>query len=167
MKLSKKMSYILRHNPEGEGIKLSEQGYTTLKALAAATGATTDDLEHVADIDSKQRFEVTGGQIRAAQGHSISVDLGLEVAEPPHVLMHGTVEDAIPGIKREGITSRSRQHVHLSATYGTATEVGSRRGNAIILVINSREMFSQGYEFMQSANGVWLTEHVPVEYIEF
>ena len=57
--------------------------------------------------------------------------------------------------------------MHLSENIETATKVGSRRGKAIILNIASGEMHKKGFEFYLSENGVWLTDHVPAEYIKF
>ena len=45
--------------------------------------------------------------------------------------------------------------------------IGSRRGKPIVLTIASQQMHDAGHLFFQSANGVWLTETVPVEFIEF
>lgn len=61
----------------------------------------------------------------------------------------------------------SRQHVHLSKDIETAQKVGNRRGQAIILSIRAAEMYEKGFLFFCSDNGVWLTDHVPVEFIEF
>jgi putative RNA 2'-phosphotransferase len=60
-----------------------------------------------------------------------------------------------------------RHHVHLSPDRETATTVGERRGEPSILVIDAGRMARDGFDFFVSANGVWLTEHVPPEYIDF
>ena len=57
--------------------------------------------------------------------------------------------------------------VHLSTDAATALNVGERYGKPVILQIASERMNKDGHLFFRSANGVWLTEHVPVEYIEF
>ncbi|HRI19401.1 MAG TPA: RNA 2'-phosphotransferase [Panacibacter sp.] len=61
---------------------------------------------------------------------------------------------------------RGGHHVHLCADKATAIKVAERRGKPIILEINTAEMFAAGYTFYLSANGVWLTDYVPVEYID-
>ncbi len=70
-------------------------------------------------------------------------------------------------IKKEGLQKMSRQHVHLSQNKETAIKVVSRRGKPVILSINAPKMHADGYSFYVSENGVWLTDQVPVEYIEF
>ena len=70
-------------------------------------------------------------------------------------------------IREQGLLKMNRHHVHLSDERETAVKVGSRRGKPIILTIRSGAMYESGIEFYQSDNGVWLTETVPPEYIEF
>lgn len=70
-------------------------------------------------------------------------------------------------IRKEGLQKMSRQHVHLSQDRETAIKVGSRRGKPIILSINAPKMHKDGLKFYISENGVWLTDKIPVEYIEF
>jgi putative RNA 2'-phosphotransferase len=45
--------------------------------------------------------------------------------------------------------------------------VGQRHGQPVVLVVRAREMAAAGHAFFLSANGVWLTERVPVEFISF
>lgn len=65
-----------------------------------------------------------------------------------------------------GLNSGSRHHVHLCSDEATTTRVGQRHGKPAILTIRAREMHSAGHEFFLSANEVWLTEIVPVVYID-
>lgn len=44
--------------------------------------------------------------------------------------------------------------------------VGNRHGKAVVLIVDSEKMFSEGFEFYQSDNGVWLTLFVPVNYLK-
>ncbi len=73
----------------------------------------------------------------------------------------------LPDIRRDGLLKGERNHVHLSPDIETAKNVGSRRGKPVILEIASGRMHAAGHVFYRSDNGVWLTEHVPPEYIAF
>ncbi len=69
-------------------------------------------------------------------------------------------------IMKGGLKKQKRHHVHLSECRETAERVGKRRGEAIILQIDSLAMSKTGIRFYQSNNGVWLVDSVPTEFIE-
>ena len=107
-----------------------------------------------------------GQRIRANQGHSVNVDLGLQATAPPPELFHGTATRFLDAIRAEGLRKMSRQHVQLSSTSEPARRVGRRHGKSIVLRINCTQMVAAGMQFYLSANGVWLTDAVPVQFIE-
>lgn len=168
MNKSKQISYILRHHPESVGLSLDMNGWVWVDSLCSVLEITFDDLKEIVETNNKQRFEldVSGTMIRARQGHSIPVDLELKPVNPPDVLLHGTKEDVLPTILSQGILKMSRQYVQLSESRETAVDVANRRkGKSVILRINAGEMAMDGFDFFLSTNGVWMTEHVPPEYI--
>jgi putative RNA 2'-phosphotransferase len=173
VKLSKFLSLVLRHEPERIGVRLDPQGWAVVSELLNALNAhgvsvTLDQLKNVVETNDKKRFALSddGRMIRASQGHSVEVELGYERATPPPTLYHGTIARVLDSIMREGLRSGERHDVHLSAHVETARKVGSRRGKAIILQIDSERMHSDGFTFCVSANGVWLTRHVPSQYLK-
>ena len=93
------------------------------------------------------------------------MDLGLPPAEPPAYLYHGTVARNLDAIRAEGLRPMDRQHVHLSPDRETADPVGARRGRPVILSVDAGAMHRAGHVFHVSANGVWLTDAVPPEYL--
>jgi putative RNA 2'-phosphotransferase len=174
VRVSKYLSRHLRHRPDAIGLTLDEGGWVDVTALLSACAAagfpvTRAELNHVVATNDERRFsfDATGRRIRANQGHSVPVDLGLAVADPPPVLYHGTVAKALPSIRVEGLRSMARHDVHLSADVETATRVGARRGRPVILTIDAAAMVAAGHTFRLSANGVWLVDAVPAEFIAF
>ncbi len=174
IRLSKFLSLVLRHRPERIGISLDAQGWARVDELIPAANKagfilSRETLEEIVANDSKQRYSFSsdGKLIRANQGHSVRVDLGLEPAIPPEHLYHGTAERFLSGIGLNGIQSKGRQHVHLSPDEQTARTVGQRHGKPVVLVVQARKMQADGYEFYLSENGVWLTKEVPTAYIPF
>ena len=174
VRVSKFLSLVLRHDPGRIGIVLDEAGWTDVAALLAAAAAhgvriSRAELDEVVATSDKQRFALSpdGARIRANQGHSVEVELDLPAAVPPATLYHGTVDAALPGIRAEGLIRGARHHVHLSADVDTAKKVGGRRGKPVILTIRADAMADDGHTFYRSANGVWLVDHVPAEYIRF
>ncbi len=171
-RISKFLSYALRHGPDDVGIELAEGGWTDVPALLEAASRkghtiSVEELEQIVANNDKQRFALSEdrARIRANQGHSVSVEIDHTVATPGEHLFHGTVRKFIPSIREQGLLKGNRQHVHLSAERETAAKVGQRRGKPVILIVRAAAMQESGHTFYLSANGVWLTEHVPKEYI--
>ena len=88
-----------------------------------------------------------------------------EPVKPPNSLWHGTATQFCAAIKADGLKKMSRQHVHLSSDRATATAVGSRHGPAVVLGVDAARMHADGFQFFCSENGVWLTDHVPQQYL--
>lgn len=171
-KVSRKLSLVLRHDPSAIDIQLDENGWTDVSILLnklSDRGLTTsmDLLEKVVRENDKQRFSFNEDKtkIRANQGHSIQVDLGMEQQVPPETLYHGTASRFIDSIQSSGLEKRNRQHVHLSEERETATKVGQRHGRPVILLVAAKTMHEAGHQFYLSQNGVWLTDSVPTDFI--
>jgi putative RNA 2'-phosphotransferase len=173
IRTSKFLSLILRHEPERVGLELDSAGWVCVTELLAAVNRkgvslTLEQLKHVVATNDKRRFAFSedGQRIRASQGHSIEVDLRYESQTPPELLYHGTPEWFVESIRATGLNKGRRHHVHLSPDPETATRVGQRRGRPVALTIRSGEMRRQGHVFYRSANGVWLVDHVPPQFIK-
>ena len=132
------------------------------------TGLNIEIIEEVVKTDNKQRYSFNEDKtlIRANQGHSIQVDVGLEEKEPPEYLYHGTGRKYVDSINKSGLIPKSRLYVHLSKDIDIAIDVGKRHGEVVLYLIKSREMHQNQYKFYLSENGVWLTKEIPVEYME-
>ncbi|MFF4295129.1 RNA 2'-phosphotransferase [Streptomyces vinaceus] len=172
VKVSKYVSKHLRHQPERIGLVLDPQGWVEIDDLLAAAAAhrfpiSRAELDHVVAANDKQRFAVDGTRIRANQGHTVPVDLDLPEAEPPAYLYHSTVAAALDAIRAEGLRPMARHHVHLSPDRETATRVGARRGRPVVLAVDAGAMRAAGHVFRVSANGVWLADAVPPQFLRF
>jgi putative RNA 2'-phosphotransferase len=173
LKISKFLSYHLRHRPDLLDLKLAPGGWVVVELLIEAANKhnfplSLTELQQVVEQNDKQRFSFndTGKLIRANQGHSIEIDLQLKPVIPPAILYHGTYRQVVPLIEKQGLQKMSRHHVHLSPDINTATKVGARRGYPVIFQVNALAMSEAGYIFYCSNNRVWLTEFVPVEYLK-
>lgn len=171
-KISKFLSYVLRHHPELINLNLDENGWADVNELISKStndsqGFTFEELNEIVETNDKKRFIFNEDKtrIRANQGHSIEIDLALKSQQPPEFLYHGTAQNNVGSILEKGIEKRSRQHVHLSQDKETAAKVGMRHGKPTILTIKTGKMFEEGIEFYLSDNEVWLTDFVDAKYI--
>ena len=168
---SKFLSLVLRHKPRIIGIKLDKNGWVSIPMLLTALAAhghsiNRKQLETLVEMNDKKRFVIDSDRIRANQGHSIDVELGLRPVAPPDMLYHGTATRFLDSILKQGLRKINRRHVHLSSDIDTATKVGQRHGKPVILRIDARTMFENGITFYRSENGVWLVDRVQKKYLE-
>ncbi len=172
VKLSKYISYILRHNPEAAGVTLDEHGWAVVDELIDGVSKThpitKDVLEEIVRTDVKQRYSISsdGTRIRANHGHSVKVDPEPQEMEPPEFLYHGTAEKSVGSILEKGILPMGRIYVHISRDVETAAEVGRRHGKPVVFRIRSGAMYRDGRPFFRSTNGLWLVKEVPPHYLE-
>lgn len=172
LRASRFLSLVLRHKPEAAGVTLDEHGWADVEALLCGVSKrhplTMEQLEKIVRTDDKQRYSFNDNKtkIRANQGHSIPVDVELEQCEPPEYLYHGTGEKYYDSIMESGLLPKNRLYVHLSKDTETAKSVGVRHGTPVVFTVMSGQMFKDGYLFYRSRNGVWLTKHVPSNYLK-
>ncbi|MCI0464306.1 MAG: RNA 2'-phosphotransferase [Gemmataceae bacterium] len=174
VRVSKFLSLVLRHRPDEIGLELDPNGWAEIEELIARASRhgqrlTRTLIEQIVASNDKKRFALSddGTRIRASQGHSVEIDLGLAPRQPPETLLHGTATRFLPPIREKGLLAGSRQHVHLTTDEAGALKSGRRHGKPVALVVRAGEMHRAGRVFYLSANGVWLTEHVPAEFIDF
>ena len=173
-KESKFLSRILRHEPELVGLSLGPGGWVQVDDLLRGMKRTgrafkREDLRRIVAESDKRRFTLSedGRRIRAAQGHSVDIDLELPKAIPPKVLYHGTASASLDAIWAEGLLPGRRRHVHLSPDVETAIKVGTRHGRPVVLTVATGRMHADGKTFWQADNGVWLTNTVAPDYLGF
>jgi putative RNA 2'-phosphotransferase len=173
VRISKTLSYWLRHRPDEANLSLDAQGWAPVDDVLAALAAQNlpndiDTMLAVVESSDKQRFEMSPdlSRLRARQGHSISVDLALTPVAPPDVLYHGTADRFLGAITVEGLSKMRRHHVHLSRDAETARRVGARRGKPLVLLVDARAMAGEGLVFYVTENNVWLTDNVPARFLK-
>jgi putative RNA 2'-phosphotransferase len=174
VRTSKFLSLILRHEPERVGLELGDAGWVGVDELLKAVNShgvslTLDDLKHIVATSDKKRFAFSddGLRIRASQGHSVEVDLQYPPQMPPELLYHGTATRFLHAIRQHGLQKMQRHDVHLSAETRVTLQVAGRHGKPMLLTIRAGDMHRAGFVFRCSANGVWLVDHVPPQFIQF
>ena len=169
--LSKFMSKILRHTPEQFGVELDHEGFCHINDLINGIKSEIRwsqiselDIVQVVENCPKQRYEIINGYIRANYGHSTD-RLEYKESTPPPVLYHGTNTKVIDKILLEGIKPMGRKYVHLSEGVEFASLAGKRRGELVILKVDTVEAVATNVKFYIANNGVWLADYVPPQYL--
>ncbi|XIF19979.1 MAG: RNA 2-phosphotransferase [Acetilactobacillus jinshanensis] len=173
-KISKRISYVLRHHPEQIGIHLDTYGRVNLKVLILKfnqyyrnSPISVPLIAKIMKLSSKKRFAIEGDTIRALYGHSIPGIKPLSSPKtPPEILFHGTTHHAARLIKTEGIKKMDRDFVHLSSTTKMAHQVGARRDpHPVIFNVHAQQASKDGLTFYPTASGIWLVDYVPPKYL--
>lgn len=182
--VSRLLSKVLRHEPGLVALRLDHAGWARVddllegirkaarapnasKRVRALPAVTLEMLIALVESNNKQRFSLSpdGQRIRAVQGHSVAVELGHPIVEPPAVLYHGTAAASWRAIATEGLKPGSRHAVHLSEDAVTAERVGARHGRPVVLTVAAKRMHDDGFRFALSDNGMWLVSAVPPKYL--
>ncbi|RLG55568.1 MAG: RNA 2'-phosphotransferase [Candidatus Hydrothermarchaeota archaeon] len=169
VRVSKTMSYFLRHNPEN--LKISNEGFVEINELLKLLRKkfpklTHGDLIRIIEKDEKGRFEIKNNMVRARYGHSIDLKLGYEEASE-EILYHGTSRKAAKEILKEGLKPMGRRYVHLSKTIEDALEVGIRRDfKPAILEIDAKEAKKHGIKIYKATERIFLSDYIPPDFIK-
>lgn len=174
IRLSKEISYALRHAPWEYELEMDEEGWVPVEQLldalhrkASWKEVTVEDILKIIKCSEKKRFEIVGGRIRAFYGHSIPMKIMKTENKPPEILYHGTARRFVKSIMENGLTPQSRQYVHLSQDMETAENVGKRHDDKpCILVVDSLRAWNDGVHFYYGNEKVWLADAVPCKYIQ-
>jgi len=170
-KLSKKISWLLRHGAIESKLEMDSAGWVQFSDLCAHTQATKEELLDVIERNEKSRFALEEDRIRASQGHSLAgTPVTLEALEASWIeytttnsCWHGTTIEALAGIAQKGILAGYRSHVHLTAAIDS--KVGIRNQVHVILEISPQRLKEAGQTLYQSPNGVILARYIPTSTI--
>lgn len=170
IKLSKVLSWILRHGATREGIAISDDGYINLNIIlnhASFSKYTISDILRVVETNDKQRFSLRKHpvtdelEIKANQGHSIKVpDIDLRPLEynDSTVVVHGTYLRNWELIKEKGLNRMTRNHIHFACGEpGNANVISGIRHNCeVYIYLNARKLLEDGIPLYMSPNQVIL-----------
>lgn len=174
VRLSKSLSYVLRHGASKMGLQMNSDGFVFVEELLAHQqfrSFSLEDVERVVASNDKQRFKLCKHpeddrlQIRANQGHSVQVtDLELKEISPddrdyPREAVHGSYMKHWPSIRSQGLSRMNRTHIHLAPGLPGEDRVisGMRQSCDLAVYIDVTKAMSDGIRFFWSENGVLLT----------
>jgi putative RNA 2'-phosphotransferase len=169
-RISRFLTYILRHRPQDYPLVFDEHGFVDWRDVVQLVqeryyDVTEEQIRAVVVDAEKKRFELTGDKVRATYGHSFPIDFGQQSVEPPDSLYYGTARDLAQSVLRNGLKPRDRQYVHLSVSAEEAESVARRHDpTPAVIVVKARAAHDEGVRFYRSGP-LFLTENVPARFL--
>ncbi len=172
-RLSRFLSYVLRHRPDKFGLALDDEGFLLISNLLTAIQKLDHwkwvSHEHIAlllEKSGKKRFEIQGTKIRTIYGHSYGSAIEYKKTVPPMYLFHGTARSSRAGIEQRGLVPMKRKYVHLSTSFDDAFRVGLRRDSKpLVYKVSALRAHEEGVEFFR-AGDLFLAKTIPRKYLE-
>lgn len=176
IKISKTMSWVLRHGLNELGLVADELGRIPLNTLLELeqikqVGGSRELILNVVETNDKKRFRldlVNGVEmIGANQGHSKEIGdkidsekLMEKITTPLNLCVHGTYSNVIEEIKKTGLKIMSRTHIHFASGYPDNKKVisGARSDVDVFIELDMDKAMKDGIIFYLSSNGVILSE---------
>ncbi|MCR9252258.1 MAG: RNA 2'-phosphotransferase [bacterium] len=169
---SKLLNILLRHKPEQAHLELDRNGWTDVRQMISKVSRSHYPIDfelvkHIVFTNDKRRFMFNEDltKIRATPGDGVVFDLGLLPVVPPEFLYYGASAMFLDDIAKWGINKMNKQYVHLSPDADTAMTAAAKRIGPVPLKIAALEMYENQILFYQSDFDVWLTDHVPSQYV--
>lgn len=175
-RLTRLLTYVLRHEPGACGLMLSAEGWIDLDLLASSIRNSNPCWAEVTEssirslAETQDRFQIAGNKIRCTYGHSVGgITVGDE-ALPPNTLFHATKAALFPAIRREGLKPFQRNHVHLTSDWDYAISIrtlhDSNTARGVILAVNSGGATDHGIKFLRATRSVWLSGPIPASFLK-
>jgi putative RNA 2'-phosphotransferase len=169
-RLGRFVSGALRHFPEKLGLSMYIDGWVSINSLNAAAAAKYKwpkkyHIYALVESDKKNRYEISGGKIRAVYGHSIAVVLDYPTYEGDFAYF-GVSPDEVDLLLEDGITPVKQKYLHLSTTLEKAIEVAMiHMENPSIFKIDAQAAIEDGVNIMVANDDILLTDEIPADYI--
>ncbi|MCB9678448.1 MAG: RNA 2'-phosphotransferase [Alphaproteobacteria bacterium] len=166
VRLSKTLSFLLRHKPEAGGLTLDPDGWTDLDAAARAAGKlmrrkiANEEVVQMLESARVKRFEIEDGKIRA------QVDRRQKRrSTPPDILYHACTASQIEKARGAGFLAAHGRPLFLSADEAQAWRVAHRMNTDApqVLYVDTTRARRHGVRFFQNRrNGLYSAEKLPV-----
>jgi 2'-phosphotransferase len=175
VKLSKKLSYLLRHGAEELGLTIQSDGYIQINHILRCPGYRGSSFHKISEVVekcSKKRFEMkqdppeTGPWfIRASQGHTMKIIQDTELltsillSDSINYCIHGTYVEFLNLIQSNGLSKMQRNHIHFAEGLpGDHGVISGMRGNCTaVVIVDMKKAIEDGILFYRSTNNVILS----------
>lgn len=167
VRLSKTMSFLLRHRPDAGGLTLDEEGFAPLEQVVKATAklmrhkVTVADVRAMLDGAPVLRFELSDERIRAVQDRRRRPRI-----TPPDILYHATNPAAVKMAREVGaLRGPGDKPVFLSPDEAQAWRVSHRsaRDTPQVLYVDTTRARRHGVRFsLNRRTGLYSADSIPL-----
>lgn len=174
VKISKAISYYLRHSPQDLWIELEKNGWTDLQIfmekLSENIGIAVDEtlLNQILNEFPKKRFEIEWGKIRAVYWHSVDeLEINYTLYKWNQNLFHATPSENVESIMKNWLLPQSRLFIHLTDELETAILTAKRYSpNITVFQLDTSKFINDGNELFIAKNWIYLTKFVSPIYLK-
>jgi len=170
-RLTRKLAYMLRHQPEEFDVEVDKFGYADLEDVLDALSEELDEDIEVEDVTEaieagdRPRYEIVDGRIRALYGHSIAVDPG-EPTEPPEELYLGMGSRDADRASKSGLNAGRRRFLHLTTSEDDAKEMGRRAApEYAVVTVFAHDAWEDGVSFYDRKS-LFLSDAIATDHLE-
>lgn len=166
VKASKQLSYLLRHGAKDENIQITDDGFVRIEDIISKYPVLSRNIiQQIVDNDEKNRYLIKDNSIRANQGHSMDVEIEMELItrhEDIPVVIHGTYTKNWQSIKTEGLKKMGRKHIHFAPGFIGEENVksGMRKSCNLFITIDAEKCMKDSIKFYRSSNNVILSSGI-------
>jgi len=165
VRLSKLLSFLLRHRPDALGLELDAEGWTELPRLIERINAKrrlpfTLERRHVVELaegEGRRRFELKEGRLRARGGHSVDgVDADPANGTPDFLYLTVDIADAAEA----ELDGECRGDLTL-----VPDEPEEPAGGDVVLVVEAARAIRGGVKIEEVGGRRWKALTIPAKYV--
>ena len=166
---------MLRHFPDNYGVKLDEHGWVKIYTIIPVIRTqkrnfwwlTPFHVEALVRTDPKGRYQINDfGEIRAAYGHTIPINVDDMPTDVPEKLYYQTTDEELEFIRETGISPSDKSWVHLSLTARQAYVSGLFHiDSPAVVEIDVDGLNGSGRQVYRATDEVFLVRDIPPEFV--
>jgi putative RNA 2'-phosphotransferase len=173
LRLSRTLSFLLRHGAGGAGLEADGEGWYAVGQLADAAGRAIRrpvcamDVQEALARHGGPRFESNGEKVRTTGSPDPVWALTPRPPAGPDILYHASPRARLEAIlSRGGLAYPGSGPVHLSRSEGHAWRIGHRQWeDPVVLYVDASRARRDGIPFNRLRSGHYVAPHVPLRHV--
>lgn len=173
LRLSRTLSFLLRHGAGGTGLAADGDGWYTANEVAEAAGrairrpVVAEDVQEAVARHGGPRLEFDGGRVRPTAAPEAPWQPVARGWSGPDILYHAAPRHRLEAILARGsLAHPAGGAVHLSRVEGHAWRIAHRQWeDPMVLYVDASRARRDGIQFVRLRSGQYVAQHVPVRHV--